>query len=139
MNKHKAEKRRPSGDLRAAIVVGDRLVRIGPRLWAVGPIAVSNPQWRAVLNILESAMAAVIIYFALSATNLAIDYADRRLGGIGDRLGAQIVRWLMVDGGLWSSVVWVGVATVSSVRLAALTTWRLFAPASKRKGEASEP
>lgn len=129
---------RPDGELRVAVVVENRVIKTGPRMWAIGAVAVSSPQWRAVLNILESALVGIIIYAALNLSSLLFDAIDQLFGGIGDILAARVVRWLMVDGGLWGAAVWIIVALVGSAKLAVVTTWRLLAPVSRRRGDTSE-
>lgn len=131
-------KNKPDGELRVAVVIGKRVIRIGPRIWAVGAVAASAPQWRAVLNILESAVAGVVIYAVLTATSWAFDGIDQVFGGLGDILAGRIVRGLIVEGGLWGSAAWLTVALLATARLAAITTWRLFVPTPNRGGGDSE-
>lgn len=128
------KKARPSWRLHAALVDGKRVVMIGPRLSAIGPLAASSPQVRAVLNILESTAAGILSYAILSGAAVAFAKIDEFAGGIGDVFPARIVRTLIVDGGLWVSVAWLGVALLSTAKLVIQTTWRLLVDWAKQGG-----
>lgn len=128
----------PNGELRAALFAGSKVIRIGPRLWSIGAFAASSPQLRSVLNILESAVAGLLVYAILSFTSLGFNAIDRRIGGIGEMWLSQAVRYLIVEGGLITSGFWLLASLLASAKLAAQTTWRMFVPSTKQGGGENE-
>ncbi len=86
------------------------------------------------INIVESAVAGIVIYAVLSLASLGFDAADRWIGGIGEIWLSKSVRFLIVEGGLLTSGLWLLVGLVSTAKLAIVTTWQQFVPITKLGG-----